>query len=195
MRRGFLLKFKKLFFSLSFISVCVSGFSEEMINQYEMDGLSHVKGCQSIGMRGGKGTRSVFDIGLTYAYCFNSKFSLLFEVDHEKWVSEPSRVTEQVNMFLFSPGVEHNILNPTKWFYWHWGLGAAFGYDKWTTIAFNNQVDKAFCYGAQVGTGVEFIPWTRVSFVLKGQQYALFSKVANYLKPNFTAAVRINFHK
>lgn len=195
MRNGFLLKFRSLFISLFVFSVCLSGHSEEMINQYELEGLSHVKGCQSIGIRGGKGTKSVYDIGMTYAYCFNSKISLLFELDHEKWLSKPNQMTEQVNVILFSAGAEHNILNPTKWFYWHWGLGGVIGYDKWTTIALNNQVDKALCYGAQVGTGVEFIPWTRVSFVVKAQQYALFSKVANYLKPNFTAAVRINFHK
>lgn len=186
--------FKKLFISLSFFLVCFSSFGDE-INQFELEQLSHVRGCQSVGIRGGKGTKNLYDLGLTYAYCFNNKLSLLVEVDHERWNSKPYEFTQFMNVISVSPGIEHNILNPTKWFYWHWGIGAVVGYDKWTTVTLDNKVDKAFCYGAQAGSGVEFIPWTRCSFVLKGQQYVMFSKVRNYLKPNFSLAIRINFHK
>ncbi|MCQ2230669.1 MAG: hypothetical protein MJZ30_02290 [Paludibacteraceae bacterium] len=186
---------RKLFIYLCFQLTLFPIWAEEMINQHQMVSLSHVKGCQSVGIRGGKGTKSVYDVGLTYAYCFNSKISLLFELDHERWICRPKEKTEMSNVVLLSAGVEHNILNPTKWFYWQWGLGAVVGYDKWITKRLDHLVDKDFCYGAQVGTGVEFVPWTRVSFLLKAQQYALFSKVENYLKPNFSAAVRINFHK
>lgn len=189
-----MLKLKKLFVSVSLLHVCLFGFGEE-INQYELEDLSHVKGCQSIGLRAGKGTKNLYDVGMTYAYCFNNKLSLLIEVDHERWEKRPNAVTKQTTVISVSPGIEHNILNPTKWFYWHWGLGAVLGYDKWTTVTLNNKEDKAFCYGAQVGTGVEFIPWTKCSFVVKGQQYVLFSSVMNYLKPNLSIAARFNFHK
>lgn len=162
-----------------------------------MGHLSHVKGCQSIGLRAGHGTKNLYDFGMTYTFCFNNKMSLLVEIDHEKWKDtyefELSRL-EFTNVILVSPGIEHNLLNPCKWFYWHWGIGPAFGYDKWYSVTYD--LDKScFVYGAQAGTGVEFIPTTRWSIVLKAQQYALFSSAENYLKPNFSLAVRFNFHK
>ena len=187
---------KKLVIYLALLGMSLSCFGEE-INSFELGHLSHVKGCQSIGLRAGHGTKNLYDFGMTYTYCFNNKMSLLVEIDHEKWKDtyefEQSRL-EFTNVILVSPGIEHNLLNPCKWFYWHWGIGPAFGYDKWYSVTYD--LDKScFVYGAQAGTGVEFIPTTRWSIVLKAQQYALFSSAENYLKPNFSLAVRFNFHK
>lgn len=169
---------------------CISSMAEPL-NQYEAVTLSHVTGCQSVGLRAGHGTKNIIDFGLTYAYCFNTRMSLLVELDHERAFFG---YTEFINTILVSPGFEHNLINSTRWFYWHWGLGPAVGYDKWLCDLVDVQ-EKGLCFGAQVGTGVEFIPWTKVSFVLKAQQYALFSKAENYLKPNFSLAVRFNFHR
>ena len=169
---------------------CISGMAEP-INQYEAVTLSHVKGCQSVGIRAGHGTKNIIDFGLTYAYCFNTRMSLLVELDHER---ASFGHTDFKNVILVSPGFEHNLINSTKWFYWHWGLGAAVGYYKWYA-SWGNGRKECPCFGAQVGTGVEFIPWTKVSFVLKAQQYVLFSSAENYLKPNFSLAARFNFHR
>ena len=168
-----------------------TGMAEERLNQYEAVTLSHVTGCQSVGLRAGHGTKNIIDFGLTYAYCFNTRMSFLVELDHERAFFG---YTEFINTILVSPGFEHNLINSTRWFYWHWGLGPAVGYDKWLCDLVDVQ-EKGLCFGAQVGTGVEFIPWTKFSFVVKAQQYALFSKAENYLKPNFSLAVRFNFHR
>ena len=179
-----------------FVLLVVPCMGEE-INEYELGQLSHVRGCQSVGIRGGHGTKNLFDVGLTYTYCFSNKISLLIEVDHERWNDYPSfaelRTVEHTNWVMLSPGFEHNLLNPVKWFYWNWGFGAAVGYDRWKSLRMDYE-EKCFVYGMQAGTGLEFMPWTRFSFVLKAQQYLLFSKSANYLKPNFSLAFRINFH-
>lgn len=169
---------------------CISSMAEPL-NQYEAVTLSHVTGCQSVGLRAGHGTKNIIDFGLTYAYCFNTRMSFLVELDHER--ASFGR-TDFKNIILVSPGFEHNLINSSRWFYWHWGIGPAVGYDKWYTT-WGDGEEGCPCFGAQVGTGVEFIPWTKVSFVLKAQQYALFSKAENYLKPNFSLAVRFNFHR
>ncbi len=168
----------------------------EQINRHEYQGLNHVRGCQSVGVRYGHGTKNRYDIGLTYAYCFNNKISLLVEIDRERlWTdNEFETCTSFLNAVMLSPGIEYNLIHPVKWFYWHWGIGPCVGYDIWH----NNFLvydDKCICVGAQTGTGVEFIPVTWLSFVLKGQQYVLFSKEQNYLKPNFSVAARFNFHR
>ena len=95
---------------------CISGMAEP-INQYEAVTLSHVKGCQSVGIRAGHGTKNIIDFGLTYAYCFNTRMSLLVELDHER---ASFGHTDFKNVILVSPGFEHNLINSTKWFYWHW---------------------------------------------------------------------------
>ena len=163
----------------------------EPINQYEAVTLSHVTGCQSVGARVGHGTKNKIDFGLTYAYCFNTRMSLLVELDHETAQFGNTKFT---NYILVSPGIEHNLLNPAKCFYWHWGIGPAVGYDRWYSD-YVNEEKRCFCYGAQLGTGVEFIPKNKISFVLKAQQYVLFGSGDNYLKPNFSFAVRFNFHR
>lgn len=187
---------KKMFLCLSMLWASLFCFGEE-INKHELISLSHVKGFQSVGIRGGHGTKNLFDVGATYTYCFNNRLALLVEVDHERWRSKQWKNhvnTDFVNVIMLSPGVEHIIINPIPWFYWHWGIGAAIGYDKWSSPSLDIK-EAAFCYGAQVGTGVEFMIGSRWSIVVKGQQYILFSKVQNYLKPNFSVAARFNFHK
>lgn len=181
---------RKIVFCLSFGIMSLFCFGEE-INQYELISLSHVKGYQSVGLRAGHGTKNRLDIGLTYAYCFNERFSLLVELDREWAVFGNSEFT---NLFLISPGLEHNLMNPAKWFYWHWGIGAAVGKDRWDNMVISRRVE-GWVFGAQLGTGVEFIPWKRFSLVLKGQQYVLFGNNDNYFKPNISLALRFNFHK
>ncbi len=187
---------RKMFLCLSFGMASLFCFGEE-INKHELISLSHVKGYQSVGVRYGHGTKDMFDVGATYTYCFNNKISLLVEVDHAQWMSKDPYLkgnTKHKNVIMLSPGIEHIILNPVKWFYWHWGMGAVVGYDKWTVEKIQEEY-TGFCYGAQVGSGVEFMTPKYLSVVLKGQQYVLFSKINNYLKPNFSVALRFNFHK
>lgn len=187
---------KKILFFLLIVSLPSLSINAEPINGHEYQGLNHVRGCQSVGGRYGHGTKNRYDIGLTYAYCFNNKISLLVEVDRERLWTEDKDVTctSFLNAFMISPGIEYNLIHPVKWFYWQWGVGPCIGYDIWHNNFFSYD-DKCFCVGAQTGTGVEFIPVTWLSFVLKGQQYVLFSKELNYLKPNFSVAVRFNFHR
>lgn len=189
---------RKILLSLFFGMASLICFGEE-INKHELISLSHVKGFQSVGIRGGHGTKNLFDVGLTYTYCFSNRLALLVEVDHERWKNGRIRKyddwdVEHVNYVMLSPGIEHIILNPNKWFFWHWGIGGAIGYDRWKSRYYRLE-RKGLVYGAQVGTGVEFMPFRHWSFVLKGQQYVLFSKPKNYLKPNFSLAFRYNFHK
>ncbi len=170
--------------------MCASSWAEP-INQYAAVTLSHVKGCQSVGIRGGHGTKNKFDVGLTYAYCFNEWMSFLVEMDRE-WASIGN--CDFTNLILVSPGIEHNLKNPVPWFYWHWGIGPAVGVDRWDNRIISRR-EQGAVFGAQVGTGVEFIPWTKFTFVIKAQQYVLFGKDHNYFKPNFSLALRFNFHR
>lgn len=153
--------------------------------------LVHVKGCQSVGLRYGHGTKNKMDLGLTYMYVFNPKTQLVVELDHERATFGHS---DFVNYALLSPGVEFNLKNPCKWFYWNWGVGASVGYDKWAAPIVDDE-RGGMVFGANVGTGVEFLPWTSVGFTVKAQQFFLFGNDYTYLKPNFSAGVRYNFHK
>lgn len=181
---------RRILLCLSFGMASLFCLGEE-INKHELITLSHVKGYQSVGLRGGHGTKNRFDIGMTYAYCFNEKMSFLVELDHERALFGNSDFT---NLFLVSPGIEHNLMNPVRWFYWHWGMGAAVGIDRWDNRIIHQRV-QGWVFGAQVGTGVEFIPWNKFSFVLKGQQYVLFGNDDSYFKPNISLALRYNFHR
>jgi len=167
---------------------CFCGFSQAQKAQKST--LVHVKGCQSLGIHGGVGTKNKYDVGLTYNYVFDKKISLLVELDHEEATFGYS---DFVNVLLLSPGIEYNIWNPAKWLYWHIDGGASIGYDKWTADIVNDEV-KGFVYGANVGTGFEFLPCSNFSINLKTQQFLLFGNDDNYLKPNFTLGFKYNFH-
>ncbi|HQJ89032.1 MAG TPA: conjugal transfer protein TraO [Paludibacteraceae bacterium] len=152
--------------------------------------LVHVKGCQSIGVRYGMGTKNKYDVGLTYTYVFNQSTSFLVEIDHEE---ASFGYSDFVNDILVSPGIEYNVWNPTKWLYWHVDGGASLGYDSWSCDLVNDKT-SGFVYGANVGTGLEFIPWAFLSFNLKAQQFLLFGNDDQYLKPNFSLGIKYNFH-
>lgn len=176
---------KRTKFALLFLLGSLVGNAQEGRTQ-----LVHVSGCQSAGIRYGKGTKNKYDVGLTYAYVFNQKMSLLVELDHEEAEFGHSEFT---NYLLLSPGVEYNLWNPAKWVYWHASGGASVGYDQWEAPIVDDET-AGFVYGANVGTGFEFLPWSCLSVVVKAQQFLLFGNDDQYLKPNFSVGLRYNFH-
>lgn len=176
---------RKLFLLATFCLIFVYAKSEGA------DGLNHVKGCQSVGVRGGRGTKSNLDIGLTYTYCFSNKLSLTVEADMERGEYGHS---DFLSLPMISPCLEFNVWNPANWFYLSIGGGVALSYDTWECLDLEDKT-KNFSVGPQLGVGFEFLPVSFLSFVLKAQQYAMFNSTTQYLKPNFTLALRYNFHK
>lgn len=171
-------------FLLVFVLICFCG------AQAQNGALVHVKGCQSIGVRYGMGTKNKYDVGLTYTYVFNQKSSLLVEIDHEEATFDQS---DFVNDILVSPGIEYNLWNPAKWIYWHMDGGLSLGCDTWSCDIVNENT-SGFVYGANLGTGIEILPWSFLSLNLKAQQFLLFGNNDQYLKPNFSIGLRYNFH-
>lgn len=156
----------------------------------EKSGLDHIKGCQSVGLRGGVGTKNTFNVGITYTYCFSNKLSLTVGLDHEEAVFGHSEFT---SLLQLSPALEANVWNPANWFYLSIGGGGAVGYDRWRCEELAAE-KKGFVFGPNVGVGFEFVPVSFLSLMLKAQQYAMFGNGVQYLKPQFTFAVRYNFH-
>jgi hypothetical protein len=152
--------------------------------------LIHVKGMQSVGIRGGIGTKNKYDVGLTYNYSFDQKYTLISELDHEEATFGYSDFT---NVFLYSVGADYAVWQPTNWCYLNLGLGACVGYDKWHADIVDD-TQEGWVYGAQAGMNVEVFPWPFLSFDLKAQQYLLFGNKDQYLKPNFSIGIRYNFH-
>lgn len=153
--------------------------------------LTHVKGVHAVGVRGGIGTKSDYDVGLTYSYYFNSKTALLLEADYERAKFGTSDFSGVV---LVSPGVVYSVWNPAVWFYMNLSVGASVGYDNWRCDIVDEEV-SGMVYGANVGYSLEFFPSSRISCLIKAQQYLLFGNDDQYLKPLFSVGVRYNFHK
>lgn len=153
--------------------------------------LTHVKGVHAVGVRGGIGTKSDYDVGLTYSYYFNSKTALLLEADYERAKFGTSDFSGVV---LVSPGVVYSVWNPAVWFYMNLSVGASVGYDNWRCDIVDEEV-SGMVYGANVGYSLEFFPSSRISCLIKAQQYMLFGNDDQYLKPLFSVGVRYNFHK
>ena len=150
-----------------------------------------MKGINSLGVRGGIGTKNLFAVGFTYNYHFNSKISLSVEVDHERAKFGGS---DFVGVVLLSPGVEYAVWSPLTWFYLNLSLAGSVGYDVWRNDLVNGEV-KGIVGGVNAGAGVEFVPWHFLSFTLRAQQYLLFGNDDQYLKPLFTAGVKYNFSR
>lgn len=153
--------------------------------------LTHVKGVHAVGVRGGIGTKSDYDVGVTYSYYFNSKTALLLEADYERAKFGTSDFSGVV---LVSPGVVYSVWNPAVWFYMNLSVGASVGYDNWRCDIVDEEV-SGMVYGANVGYSLEFFPSSRISCLIKAQQYMLFGNDDQYLKPLFSVGVRYNFHK
>lgn len=153
--------------------------------------LTHVKGVHAVGVRGGIGTKSDYDVGVTYSYYFNSKTALLLEADYER---AKFGMSDFSGVVLVSPGVVYSVWNPAVWFYMNLSVGASVGYDNWRCDIVDEEV-SGLVYGANVGYSLEFFPSSRISCLLKAQQYLLFGNDDQYLKPLFSVGVRYNFHK
>lgn len=153
--------------------------------------LTHVKGVHAVGVRGGIGTKSDYDVGVTYSYYFNSKTALLLEADYER---AKFGMSDFSGVVLVSPGVVYSVWNPAVWFYMNLSVGASVGYDNWRCDIVDEEV-SGMVYGANVGYSLEFFPSSRISCLLKAQQYLLFGNDDQYLKPLFSVGVRYNFHK
>ena len=153
--------------------------------------LTHVKGVHAVGVRGGIGTKSDYDVGLTYSYYFNSKTALLLEADYER---AKFGMSDFSGVVLVSPGVVYSVWNPAVWFYMNLSVGASVGYDNWRCDIVDEEV-SGMVYGANVGYSLEFFPSSRISCLIKAQQYLLFGNDDQYLKPLFSVGVRYNFHK
>ena len=153
--------------------------------------LTHVKGVHAVGVRGGIGTKSDYDVGVTYSYYFNSKTALLLEADYER---AKFGMSDFSGVVLVSPGVVYSVWNPAVWFYMNLSVGASVGYDNWRCDIVDEEV-SGMVYGANVGYSLEFFPSSRISCLLKAQQYMLFGNDDQYLKPLFSVGVRYNFHK
>lgn len=153
--------------------------------------LTHVKGVHAVGVRGGIGTKSDYDVGLTYSYYFNSKTALLLEADYER---AKFGMSDFSGVVLVSPGVVYSVWNPAVWFYMNLSVGASVGYDNWRCDIVDEEV-SGMVYGANVGYSLEFFPSSRISCLIKAQQYMLFGNDDQYLKPLFSVGVRCNFHK
>lgn len=153
--------------------------------------LTHVKGVHAVGVRGGIGTKSDYDVGVTYSYYFNSKTALLLEADYER---AKFGMSDFSGVVLVSPGVVYSVWNPAVWFYMNLSVGASVGYDNWRCDIVDEEV-SGMVYGANVGYSLEFFPSSRISCLIKAQQYLLFGNDDQYLKPLFSVGVRYNFHK
>lgn len=161
-----------------------------VVHAENMSSLDHIKGSQSVGVRGGVGTKNKFDVGLTYTFSFNNRFSLTMELDHEEAQFGESKFS---NVILVAPGVDFNVWNPTKWFYLSLSAGGALGCDVWKCDDLATK-QKGFVAGPQAGVGFEFLPVSFISILAKAQQAALFGNESHYFKPNFSLGVRYNFH-
>lgn len=157
----------------------------------QAQGLTHVKGIHTVGIRGGIGTKNKYDFGATYHFHFNAKTALCVEADHEVATFGHSDFT---NLILLSPGVDYSPANPWGWSYITLNLAASVGWDKWECAELGKEVD-GIVYGANAGLSWEVFPWSFLSFQLKAQEYILFGNDDQYLKPLFTLGICYNFHK
>lgn len=156
--------------------------------------LIHTKGKMGIGFRGGVGTRTFqrwkgYNLGIFYNYYTSNQLGIIVEVDREKMEFKHSEFT---NQFLLGVGCEYAVWKPTKWLYMNLNLSGNFGFDVWD-CTITDWKESHFLGGLNGGFGLEAYPCHFLSFVLKARQFVLFGKGMNYLKPDFSLGVKVNW--
>lgn len=162
--------------------------------------LVHTKGKMGAGLRGGIGTHNCYNFGLFYHYYISDKIGVYLEVDHEKSFVEQHYVKEVhkeddidfTNQFMIGVGCEYVVYRPTKWLLMELSLAGNIGRDHWDSNI-NHWDEKHLVGGLNGGFGLEAYPWQRVSFMVKARQFVLFGKGMNYLKPDFSLGVKVNW--
>ena len=71
-------------------------------------------------------------------------------------------------------------------------LAGNIGYDHWDCKIMDWK-EKHIIGGANAGLGFELYPWHFLSFVLKAREFMLYGKGMNYLKPDFSLGVKVNW--
>jgi len=151
--------------------------------------LIHTKGKMGLGFRGGIGTKNDYNIGMFYNLYTSEKLGLLIELDREKAEFEFSNFT---NQFLAGVGLEIAVWNPRPWMYLNLSIAGNIGYDQWDCKIMDWQ-EKHIVGGANGGAGFEFYPWHFLSFVVKAREFLVYGKGMNYVKPDFSLGVKVNW--
>ncbi|MBR6596710.1 MAG: conjugal transfer protein TraO [Paludibacteraceae bacterium] len=151
--------------------------------------LIHTKGKMGLGFRWGKGTKNDYNIGLFYNLYTSEKLGLLIELDREKAQFDYSNFT---NQFLLGVGCEAVVWNPRPRFYMNLSLAGNIGYDQWDCTIMDWQ-EKHVVGGANGGWSIEVYPWHFLSFVFKAREFLLFGKGMNYVKPDFSLGMKVNW--
>lgn len=151
--------------------------------------LIHTKGQMGVGVRWGKGIKNDYNIGMFYNLYRNEKLGLLIELDREKAEFQFSEFT---NQFLLGAGCEVAVWKPCTWFYLNLDLCGNIGYDKWVCTVMDWE-EKHVVGGFNGGLAFEFYPWHFLSFVIKTREFLLYGKGMNYLKPDFSAGIKVNW--
>ena len=151
--------------------------------------LVHTKGKMGVGFRWGKGTKNDYNIGMFYNLYTSEKLGLLIEVDREKAQFDYSNFT---NQFLAGVGIEIAVWKPAQWLYMNLSLAGNVGYDQWDCTVMDWQ-EKHIVGGANGGWSLEAYPWNFLSFVLKAREFMIYCKGMNYVKPDFSLGVKVNW--
>ncbi|MBQ6561301.1 MAG: conjugal transfer protein TraO [Paludibacteraceae bacterium] len=151
--------------------------------------LIHTKGQMGLGFRWGKAYKNDYNIGLFYNLYTSEKLGLLIELDREKAEFEFSKFT---NQFLLGVGCEVAVWHPSPKFYINLDLAGNIGYDQWDCTVMDWQ-EKHIVGGANAGVGFELYPWHFLSFVLKAREFMIYGKGMNYLKPDYSLGVKVNW--
>lgn len=155
--------------------------------------LIHTKGKMGLGFRGGVSSRVAYhhgyNLGLFYNYYTSNQFSVLVEVDREKAEFEYSKFT---NQFLVGVGCEYAVWKPTKWLYMNLNLCGNIGFDEWDCKVMDWK-QRNVIGGANGGFALEAYPCHFLSIVAKARQFVLFGKGMNYLKPDFSLGIKVNW--
>lgn len=179
------MKKKKLFVFLLLLAEMI------FLSDLQAEGLTHVKGIHTIGVRGGIGTKNKYDYGIIYHYHFNAQSALSAEIDHE---IATFGHTDFTGIVLLSPGFNYSPANPWGWSYITLNLAASVGWDKWECKEINKEI-CGIVYGANAGVAWEIYPRSFLSIEIKAQEYILFGNDDQYIKPLFSLGVCYNFHK
>ncbi|MCQ2190967.1 MAG: hypothetical protein MJY63_04970 [Paludibacteraceae bacterium] len=151
--------------------------------------LIHTKGQMGAGLRWGVGTRNDYNVGMFYNLYRNEKLALLVELDREKSEFWASYFT---NQFLLGAGCEVAVLKPCTWFYMNLDVCGNIGFDQWE-CKFMDWTEKHVVGGVNGGLAFEFYPWHFLSFVIKSREFLIYGKGMNYLKPDFSVGVKVNW--
>ncbi len=151
--------------------------------------LIHTKGKMGIGFRWGKGTKNDYNLGLFYNLYTSEKLGFLVELDREKAQFDYSNFT---NQFLLGVGCEVAVWKPCQWLYLNLNLAGNIGYDQWDCTIMDWQ-EKHVVGGANGGVAFEAYPWHFLSFVIKTREFLIYGKGMNYVKPDFSLGVKVNW--